>query len=322
MKTLVTGGSGFIGSALVKRLVKHGHDVTVFDNFSRGSKSRLNGVLNNVNLVNGDIRNYDEVLKAVKSNDNIFHLAFINGTKFFYEKPKLVLDVGIRGALNTIEASLASSPRKYIIASSSEVYHKPSKIPTEESERALIPDVTNPRYSYGGGKLISELMTINYFKDSKIQDCIFRPHNVFGPNMGFEHVIPDIMKKIFHETNKFKQKEIDLIIQGDGTDTRAFCYVEDAIDQIMTIYNNGVKSNIYHVGMNNERSIKELIIDIGKLLNIKINIVAGEKPKGGTSRRCPSTKKVISLGYKNNDNYLSGLDKTVNWYKNYYSSIS
>ena len=108
MKTLVTGGSGFIGSSLVKRLVKHGHDVTVFDNFSRGSKSRLNGVLNDVNLVNGDIRNYDEVFKAVKSNDNIFHLAFINGTKFFYEKPKLVLDVGIRGALNTIEASLAA----------------------------------------------------------------------------------------------------------------------------------------------------------------------------------------------------------------------
>lgn len=319
MKTLVTGGSGFIGSALVKRLVNLGHEVTVFDDFSRGSEVRLEEVLDKIKIVNGDIRDYDKVFNVVKKNENIFHLAFINGTRFFYEKPRLVLDVGIKGALNTIESSLESKPNKYILASSSEVYNKPKLVPTTELERTTIPNVLNPRYSYAGGKLLSEIMTINYFRDTNIKDLIFRPHNIFGANMGFEHVIPELMAKLFNSTDSWRIKECDLEIQGDGSDTRAFCFVEDSVDQIIAIFNKGEKGNLYHVGMNKERSIKEVIFDIGSILGLKINIIPGEKPSGSTSRRCPNIDKVCSLGYKQNDNYNIGLEKTVLWYKNYYT---
>ena len=83
--------------------------------------------------------------------DTIFHLAFINGTKYFYEKPELVLDVGLKGALNSLEAAEKHKVGTYILASSSEVYQQPENIPTSESERAIIPNVLNPRFSYAGG---------------------------------------------------------------------------------------------------------------------------------------------------------------------------
>lgn len=318
-KILVTGGTGFIGSALVKRLVKAGYKTRVFDNNFRGSNDRLKDVSSSIELMEGDIRRKEDVTKAVKGCDLIFHLAFINGTKYFYEQPKLVLDVGVKGALNILESALEEGIKKFILASSSEVYQEPTHIPTKENERALIPDVTNPRYSYGGGKLISELLTLNYLRGTTIEHCIFRPHNVFGQQMGFEHVIPDLMKKLAVVTDNFSKDSCEITIQGSGQETRAFCFVEDAVDQLMVIGKEGQNGNIYHIGMDEEITIIRLIMDIADILNITVKIIPGELRKGGTSRRCPSIEKVQSIGYVKMNRYKEGLDKTVNWYKNYYS---
>ena len=317
-RSLVTGGTGFIGSALVKRLVKNGHEVIVFDNDFRGSKERLSSISDKITLIEGDIRDLKQVKNAVENCNNIFHLAFINGTRFFYEKPELVLEVGVKGALNTLEAALEAKVNTYVLASSSEVYQEPTEFPTSEKERAIIPDVNNSRYSYAGGKLISELLTINYLRNEKIRSLIFRPHNIFGPNMGFEHVIPELMKKLHFATNNWTSNSCEIEIQGDGSATRAFCYVEDAVDQIIMMFNKAGHSSLYHIGMNNERSILDLINDISAILNIQILIKKGETPVGGTSRRCPDISKIISLGYEKNDTYYKGLEKTLNWYKDYY----
>ena len=125
-----------------------------------------------------------------------FPLGFVNGTKFFYERPDLVLDVGIRGALNTIDAAKKYDVEKYIMASSSEVYQQPTVVPTTEDERIIIPDISNPRFSYSGGKILSELLTLHYFSNSDTQRIVFRPHNVYGPDMGWEHVIPEFMRRV------------------------------------------------------------------------------------------------------------------------------
>ena len=159
---LVTGGTGFLGSALSSKLVDLGYKVTVLDNNSRGSIGKIEHILNKVNYIEGDIRNKKDVKNAFKDCDTIFHLSFVNGTKFFYEKPELVLEVGIKGALNTLECSIEAGIDTYIMASSSEIYNQPTKVPTDETERAIITDIKNPRFSYAGGKLISEILTINY----------------------------------------------------------------------------------------------------------------------------------------------------------------
>ena len=121
-RILVTGGSGFIGSALVKALVKAGHAVRVLDDNSRGAPRRLETVKNDIEFIGGDIRNAAAVESAVRGMDEVHHLAFVNGTEFFYSAPELVLDVGVKGMINVIDACRAAGVRNLVLASSSEVY--------------------------------------------------------------------------------------------------------------------------------------------------------------------------------------------------------
>ncbi|MBZ0309503.1 MAG: SDR family NAD(P)-dependent oxidoreductase, partial [Anaerolineae bacterium] len=187
MKTyLVTGGTGFLGAALVRRLVQEGHSVRVLDNNSRGAVRKLGDAANHVEMVEGDIRDADTVSRAVQGVESVCHLAFINGTEFFYSKPELVLDVGVKGIVNVIDACREHGVGEFIVASSSEVYHHPPVIPTPEDVPLVIPDPHNPRYSYASGKLISEIMAINYGRKFFERVIIFRPHNVYGPDMGYE----------------------------------------------------------------------------------------------------------------------------------------
>ena len=181
MKIFLTGGSGFLGSNISNYLSNKGHQVISFDNSYRNSNQEINS---NVQLINGDIRDEKYLIEKSKNVDVFLHLAFINGTRFFYEKPDLVLDVGIRGILNSLEAVRKNNIKKFILASSSEVYNEPLKIPTSEEEPLKIPDIHNPRFSYSGGKLISEILTINSLNNTDITKIIFRPHNIFGENMG------------------------------------------------------------------------------------------------------------------------------------------
>ena len=155
-------------------------------------------------------------------------------------------------------------------------------------------------------------------RDTKIKHNIFRPHNVFGPEMGFEHVIPQIVEKIFKASNKFNLKKCSITIQGNGRETRAFCYVEDAVEQIIKISKRGKNHDIYNIGQRNEISILKLISDISKILKINVNVKTGKLLQGSPKRRCPSIKKILKIGYKQNNNYKKGLIKSVNWYKDYY----
>ena len=159
----VTGGAGFIGSAIVKMLLSNNNNkVTVFDNFSRDHVYINEN--ENLSIYNGDIRNKEDIEKSFTDIDAIFHLAFINGTKNFYNNPKEVLEVGIKGMLNIVDIAAENKVRELYLASSSEVYQTPNLIPTKEEEIMKIPDPYNPRYSYGAGKIISEIISINYGK--------------------------------------------------------------------------------------------------------------------------------------------------------------
>jgi dTDP-glucose 4,6-dehydratase/UDP-glucose 4-epimerase len=133
---LVTGGAGFVGSALTKALAAAGAYVRVLDNESRGSARRLAGTV--VDLVTGDIRDPQTVRDAVRGVDAVCHLAYINGTEFFYEKPELVLDVAVRGMLNVLDACIHEGVRELALASSSEVYQTPDRIPTDESAESPV----------------------------------------------------------------------------------------------------------------------------------------------------------------------------------------
>ena len=318
MKVLLTGGSGFLGCELCNELLQVGHEVVVLDDHSRGRPARLERFGDKVTLIDGDVRDYDAVKAATEGCEVVWHLAYINGTRYFYEKPDMVLEVGIKGTQNTIEAPLKCGVRRYVLASTSETYNEPSHVPTTESERLMIPDVTNPRFSYGGGKIACELLTLHLGGFRGLETVIFRPHNFIGPDMGFEHVIPEITGRIVEMSEGLTKTEIDLQIQGDGSETRSFCDVTDGGRGCFLAGEHGENGNIYHIGTEEEVSIKHLVETIGRACGVTVNVIPGELRAGGTSRRCPSIAKVQKLGFEPKYNFEQLVERCVKWYVDYH----
>ena len=229
-RILVTGGSGFIGSALVKALAQGRQcRARARRQFARRAAAAGRRRRRTSSSSRGDIRDAAAVHAAVRGVDEVHHLAFVNGTEFFYSAPELVLDVGVKGMVNVIDACRAAGVRRLMLASSSEVYQTPPQVPTDESAPLIVPDPTNPRYSYGGGKIISELMAINYGRKFFDRVLIFRPHNVYGPDMGFEHVIPQFALRLKRAAAQHKSGKVPFEIHGDGRQTRSFCHVDDLV---------------------------------------------------------------------------------------------
>src|SRR5256885_413244 len=257
MRYLVTGAGGFIGSALVRALLKNGNDVRALDNESRGSRDRLRDVEPQIEWIDGDVRDASTVARAVQGVDAVCHLAAINGTEFFYSRPELVLEVAVKGMLNVLDACIAHGVGELFVASSSEVYQTPAQVPTDETVALSIPDPLNPRYSYGGGKIISELLTLNYGRKKLQRAVIFRPHNVYGPDMGWEHVIPQPTLGLPKLCQKSKGT-IVLPIEGSGQETRSFVFIDDLIAGLMLVLEKGEHLAIYNIGTEDEISIKQL----------------------------------------------------------------
>lgn len=315
---LVTGGAGFIGAGLVRTLLGAGHAVRVLDDFSRGRSHRLRAVGDAIETITGDVRDAAALKAAAEGCAVVWHLAWINGTRFFYERPDAVLDVGVRGTLNAIDAALEAGARRFVFASTSEVYNRPDTIPTAEDERLLIPDVTNPRFSYGGGKIAGELLTLHLAARRGLETVIFRPHNIYGPDMGFAHVIPEIVERIIESSDGLRRDAIELPIQGDGHETRAFCHIKDAADGIRLAGEQGVSGGVYHVGRAEEVSIADLIHRIGRCLGIELTLKPGPLQPGGTPRRCPDITRLEALGYASQIDLDAGLEDTVAWYREHF----
>lgn len=316
-KYLVTGGAGFLGRSLVKKLLYLGHQVRVFDDLSRGNKTDLFEESKNLEFSEGDIRNLDSVIAATKQVDGVCHLAYINGTEFFYSKPELVLDVGVKGMVNVLEACQICGVRELLLMSSSEVYQRASIVPTDETVHLSIPDPHNPRYSYGGGKIISELMAINFGRKLFKKVIIVRPHNVYGPNMGWEHVLPQFIVRLARpKSNDGSCDPVEFPIKGSGQQTRAFVYIDDFTEGVALALEKGEHLGIYHVGSQEERSIESVAHEVARCLGMKIKIKPGESYEGETDRRCPKIDKIMALGYRPKISFSEGVSHTVQWYLN------
>src|SRR5258708_30070935 len=185
-----------------------------------------------------------------------------------------------------------------VLASSSEVYQTPPHVPTDELAPLLVPDPTNPRYSYGGGKIISELMAINYGRKFFDRVLIFRPHNVYGPDMGWEHVIPQFARRVRAVAAKHPSGKLPFAMQGTGLQTRSFCHVDDLVAGVLVMRDKGEHLGIYHVGTTEEITIADLAARVAAHGGREIQLIEKPAPQGGTERRRPDIAKLQKLGYK------------------------
>lgn len=310
---LVTGGTGFLGSALVRRLVRDGHRVRVLDNNSRGSVRRLKDLEGAFEWVGADIRDADAVQRACRGVDSVCHLAYINGTEFFYTQPELVLEVAVAGILNVLNGCRREGVRELVLASSSEVYQTPAVVPTDETAPLSVPDPLNPRYSYAGGKIISELLAINYGRAFFERVLIFRPHNVYGPDMGREHVVPQFVLRM-RELCRKPGNPVRFPIQGSGRETRSFVYIDDFTDALALVLQRGEHLGIYHIGTTEEITIAAVAAEVGRYFDREVEIVPGRLEPGSPSRRCPDIRKLAGLGYAPRVPFQVGLPRVARWY--------
>ncbi len=311
---LVTGGSGFIGSSLAQALLRAGETVRVFDDNSRGALRRLAKVQRDIEFVQGDIRDADAVGAAMRGVDEVHHLAYVNGTATFYSNPDLVLDVGVKGIVNVIDACRRQGVGRLILASSSEVYQSPPQVPTDESAPLSVPDPQNPRLSYGAGKIISEVMAINYGRKYFERVLIFRPHNIYGPDMGFDHVIPQFSVRLKRAAAAHPGGAVPFAIQGSGQETRSFCHVDDLVSGVMVMRAKGDHLGIYHIGATEEITIADLARRMAGIAGREIALRPAATLPGSAPRRCPDISKLSALGYRPQVSLDAGLPPTLNWY--------
>jgi len=333
VRVLVTGGAGFIGSALCNRMAEEGHEVTIFDDGSRGT-GRLDRPDRFAICSGYDIRYEDQegnreieaaIARLAPWNtkftgpvESVFHLAAINGTQNFYDRPAEVLDVQIRGTQNVIDACVRHDVKELVLFSSSEVYQTPPVIPTPEDVPLSIPDITNPRYSYAVGKIAAEAMAWH----SPIERVLIcRPHNCFGPSMGYEHVVPQFIMRAAR-TPDGGEFEIR------GQSTRSFIYIDDFTDAMMAIWKNvsareGRVREIFHVGTEEQVSMSALAGYVSDAMGKKgprhprgyaYRFVTKPGPVGGTKSRCPDTRKLRALGWEPRVPLKEGLRRTVEAY--------
>ena len=254
MKYVVTGGAGFVGSYLVKLLVKEGHEVTVIDNLHKGKKENLKSVLSRIQFKEIDVRNYDDLEKILRNIDGVFHQAALTVVQDSFDKPKEYHDVNVVGTENIFKLAKKNN-FKVVYASSSSVYgHKEDMPVKEESER-------NPINPYGQTKLDDEYLFEKYSKD-RTKIIGLRYFNIFGKGQTLEYA--GVITKFLDRIN---QKQPPIIF-GDGSQLRDFISVEDIVLANLAAMESQISNLLVNVGTGNAITIIELakmMLDISKL---------------------------------------------------------
>jgi nucleoside-diphosphate-sugar epimerase len=316
VRYLLTGGAGFLGSALARRLLADGDEVIVLDDFSRPSVRLLPA---DCEIRHGDVRNPNTVTWAMRGCDRVVHLAYKQGTRVFYDEPRKVLDVAVHGMTAVLTACEATGCRDMLLVSSSEAYQVPPVVPAPETVPLTVPDVLNPRYSYGGGKILSELMAVAWARTGTLDRLIIvRPHNIIGPDMGREHVIPEFCLQMNRLVREYPDpaQVTTFGIQGTGEETRSFCWIGDCIDQLCLLLDKATPGQgIYHVGTMDERTISEVAHAVAACYGREIKVVPGTLQEGSPLRRLPDTFKIRALGYAPKVPFSEAVARTVRWYQ-------
>ena len=252
MRVLITGGAGFIGSHLADHYVAKGDQVTILDNFSTGSKENIAHLMGKVTTVDGDIRNVELVEKLTIDADLVLHMAAALGVNTILESPLESMSTNITGSEVVLTAA-AKFNKRIIIASTSEIYGKNPKQPLSEGDDRVVGAPQKIRWTYSDAKAIEEAMASALHAQSKLPVTTVRLFNTVGPRQTGRYgmVVPRFVQAAL--------KNQALTIYGDGTQSRVFCHVDDAVQAIATIAaTNATIGEVFNVGGSGEISIKAL----------------------------------------------------------------
>ena len=277
LKSIVTGGAGFIGSNLVDRLVENGHKVIVIDNFVSGKKSNLSHQSKkNVKIVKLDISNNKKLGKYFKGVNYVFHLAGLAEIIPSIKNPRKYLINNTLGTLNVLEAAKKVKIKKFIYAASSSCYGIPKKIPTKETEKI------DTKHPYAFSKFLGEETVIKYANLFKMPNISCRFFNVYGPRLNTNGQYGAVFSNFLIQ----KKKKKPLTIVGNGKQTRDFIHVDDLTNVFIKLAKSNLKNKIYNLGSGKETSINKIASIIGGK-----KIFIPTRP-GDPDRSCANISKI------------------------------
>ena len=315
-KIIITGGAGFIGFNLASQLAKENYNVIIWDNLSRGKyDAYLKNLLRkkNVKFIKKDLTKKINVKKMNVSH--IFHLAGSVGVSNVNKNPYNSFLNNFLTLKNIVDFNRSLKKQaKLILFSTSEVYSnlikkKMIRFPIKETNDIIIENKIINRDSYFLSKIFNE----KFLQLSNLNYLILRPHNIFGPRMGYSHVVPELAKRMLNNKNK---KEIKIYSPNHR---RAFCYIDDAIHQILKLsMNKNIKNEIFNIGnMQEEIKMMDIAKKIKLILNISLKLKRGKITKGSPSRRVPDMSKTLKkIQRKKFIKLNEALKLTLSWYRN------
>ncbi len=296
------------------------NDITVCDNFENKSNNNphfLNFLdIKKIKFINADFSLEKSYLKLDNYYDDFYLLASQIGVNNTLENPEKVIKINTSIILNTLNWLSINKVNNFLFTSTSECYNGTIdrfnyKVPTSEDVPLTITDISHPRYTYSVTKMLGESAFLNYSTVYGFNCKIIRYNNIFGPNMGFGHVIPHLVERFF-------RKEDPFIIYG-GNQTRSFCYIEDGALGTIKAMGSDCKREIFHIGSDIEITIEELVKETGKILNFNGKYIDDIEYPGSVSRRCPNIEKARKiLKFEPKVDWKDGLRKTVLWYHDYF----
>jgi len=306
MRVLVTGGAGFMGSHLVERLIANGHYTTVLDNFSTGQRNNLSSVLRSKSLViaRGDIRRIHRSLPKLERVDRVCHLAALTDVQASIRDPVLTSEVNLVGTLRVLEAARRLGAERVVFASSAAVYGSPGTFPVTEDA-----DVS-PISPYGASKAASELYCRSFEENHGIEAISLRYFNVYGPRQAssqYSGVISMFAKRLL--------RTLPLTIFGDGSQSRDFIYVADAVDATVAALEKPLRSRVFNIASGRETTILELASKMQGIAGVSSNLRFEPPRKGDIGRSIADiTRAQRELGFRPKMSLDDGLSATMRWF--------
>jgi len=300
MNALITGGAGFIGSHLAERLVERGEHVTIIDDLSTGSVHNIRHLKGNpkFDYFLDTVTNQHLMAELIDAADIIYHLAAAVGVRLIVESPTHTMETNIRGTEVVLELA-AKKKKRVLMTSTSEVYGKRNQVPFGEDDDLVLGPPDKGRWSYACSKAIDEFLAVAYWKEKRVPTVIARLFNVVGPRQTGRYgmVIPSLIKQALSGS--------DMTVYGDGTQSRCFTYISDAVSAVITLAEHpATNGEVYNIGSTEEISILTLARKIKELTSSKSRIVfvpydqAYEQGFEDMMRRVPDLTKIHQLiGY-------------------------
>lgn len=306
MKILVTGGAGFIGSNIVEELIKRGYSVRVIDNFSTGRKENLKEYEKDIELLEGDIRNFNSVLNSVKGIDVILHEAALPSVPRSVFDPVTTNEVNVTGTLNVLQAARSEGINRVVFASSSSIYGDSPILPKRED----MPP--NPLSPYAVSKLAGEKYCQVFSKLYAMETIILRYFNVFGPKQDpdsqYSAVIPRFIKAIVNDNQP--------VIYGSGDQSRDFTYVANVVEANILAATSLIEGGmILNCACNEQVTLNDLVHNINKLAGKNIKPVYEESRPGEVKHSLASINKIKDkLGFTPHIMFAEGLSIVLDYF--------